>query len=395
MIKKGFCVFFILDGSDILVEKLKNMNLDFDIRFTTIADIRHVVSDIQVTTETKNTNLVIINKEKVNEDTIKNINLTFTETNKLRKPQYLYISGVTITNDELDQISSGQNYFYFVPEKINENIDVITINLVNLISFIYHKIINIDRLNDYIINSFQTIVDSAIINKQKAEIEILNEKLHAMSMTDFLTKVLNRRAFFDKMEEEKSRTLRDYWRIANAKNGDTNMDDIEKIKKTIAENYKKAPQDNPIGVIMDHYGRFSCVLMDIDHFKKINDTYGHLIGDEVLRQLGDVLASKDIFRENDIVARYGGEEFVVLLPETSAQHARIPAERFREKMKSIVFYNEQKEPFHISVSLGISEFRITDEDNESLINRADQALYYAKENGRDRVVIFEEVFKDK
>jgi len=395
MDKSGFCVFLVKDNVENFSDILKNKKLEYSLDVCKLSDLPDVVSSVRTSENFKNINLVLISKDIVNEDQIKNINLIFTEKYKLRKPHFLFISKIALSAEELDQISNAQNYFYLLPDKELPNMEVITLNLLMMINFIYHKIVNIERLNEYIINSFQTIVDSAIITRQKAEIEELNEKLHAMSMTDFLTKVLNRRAFFEKMEEEKTRTMRDYWRIANVKNGEVGKAEVpSNIQQAIKELPLKE-DEKPIGKLMEHYGRFTCVLMDIDHFKNINDTYGHLTGDEVLRAMGEVLASKDIFRENDILARYGGEEFVVLLPETSRQHARIPAERFREKMKSIIFYDEHNNPFNVTVSLGISEFRITDKDNEELINRADQALYYAKEHGRDQVVIFEDVFVDE
>ena len=84
----------------------------------------------------------------------------------------------------------------------------------------------------------------------------------------------------------------------------------------------------------------------------MNDTYGHLKGDEVLRELGKLLNSETIFRQNDIIARYGGEEFVVLLPSTNVQHARKPAERLRKLVKQIEFVSEDGEPFSVSISLG-------------------------------------------
>ena len=114
----------------------------------------------------------------------------------------------------------------------------------------------------------------------------------------------------------------------------------------------------------------------------------------MLKKIGEVLTSKVIFRENDIVARYGGEEFIVILPETNSKHAFVPAERLREFIKKIDFFDGRKTKFNITISVGISEFSMHDKSNEDLIKRADEALYYAKENGRDRVVIYEEVYKE-
>lgn len=126
----------------------------------------------------------------------------------------------------------------------------------------------------------------------------------------------------------------------------------------------------------------SLILFDIDHFKSFNDTYGHPIGDAVLREISKLAA--DAVRNVDTLCRYGGEEFVVVLPETDASSALAVAERIRKNISSHVFEFTNVEPLKVTVSLGISCLPPA-EGKEELIALTDQALYRAKESGRNRV----------
>ena len=130
----------------------------------------------------------------------------------------------------------------------------------------------------------------------------------------------------------------------------------------------------------------SFIMLDIDHFKAVNDTYGHAIGDEVLKHFSSVCL--EMARALDVVARIGGEEFVVMLPETNSKGAYIFAERFREKIfnSSITVENHT---IKYSVSIGISVLDdINDKDVKVILERADKALYRAKESGRNTSVIY-------
>ena len=128
------------------------------------------------------------------------------------------------------------------------------------------------------------------------------------------------------------------------------------------------------------------IVFDIDFFKRCNDTYGHECGDRVLRQFAQVLKSNT--REEDMVARYGGEEFVVLLTgEGSGRDALTAGEKLRKIVQETAFADF--EPGKITVSGGVGIVR-PDEDFEQLFKRADQALYEAKRQGRNRVVLFGE-----
>jgi diguanylate cyclase (GGDEF)-like protein len=132
----------------------------------------------------------------------------------------------------------------------------------------------------------------------------------------------------------------------------------------------------------------SVLLTDIDHFKSVNDTYGHQVGDEVLKTIAAVL--KNQARTIDVVARWGGEEFVLVLEDTDGRGALKLAERIREEVARLTHASDQG-PFQRTMSIGVSVFPSDDEDMEVLVKKADQALYYAKEHGRNQVVLFETI----
>ncbi|MBI4970579.1 MAG: GGDEF domain-containing protein [Candidatus Omnitrophica bacterium] len=127
-----------------------------------------------------------------------------------------------------------------------------------------------------------------------------------------------------------------------------------------------------------------CVIMsDIDHFKKFNDTYGHQVGDLVIRDTAKVFRASG--RELDVAARYGGEELIMMLPNTRLEDAGQVAERIRKNVESHE-YKDEKGTYSVRVSLGVSCLS-QDANMEELIKRSDDALYVSKENGRNRVTL--------
>jgi diguanylate cyclase (GGDEF)-like protein len=124
------------------------------------------------------------------------------------------------------------------------------------------------------------------------------------------------------------------------------------------------------------------LVVDIDHFKRINDTRGHDAGDRVLRRMASLIQRR--LRATDPLARWGGEEFVVLLPSVLPEHVLRLAESIRSAVETIVF--EPEDALHVTVSLGAA-VRLPDESFDSLFKRADAALYQAKSGGRNRVVL--------
>ncbi len=132
------------------------------------------------------------------------------------------------------------------------------------------------------------------------------------------------------------------------------------------------------------------ILFDVDGFKHINDTFGHLLGDAVLAQVAQVTTTQ--VRDVDILARYGGDEFIILLPETNAQHAFLTAERIRLRVDALKV-EADNDPFMVTLSIGVAELVHSPRDRsvEDVIRKADKALYMAKKNGRDHTIIYKEI----
>jgi diguanylate cyclase (GGDEF)-like protein/PAS domain S-box-containing protein len=158
----------------------------------------------------------------------------------------------------------------------------------------------------------------------------------------------------------------------------TGLSNRSRFMTELKDEYKRAKR----------YGsEFSLMLMDLDHFKRINDTYGHLAGDQALSEVADIIL--DTIRDTDFAGRYGGEEFGILLPETAEDQARRLGDRLRKNIASHEFsFNDTT--FQVTCSLGISMVCTSDEDMNELIQRADQALYKCKKEGRDQVVVYHE-----
>lgn len=135
-------------------------------------------------------------------------------------------------------------------------------------------------------------------------------------------------------------------------------------------------------------GHFSLMMIDIDHFKKLNDTYGHLSGDLAIQKVADLMRSA--CRTTDILARFGGEEFIAILTDTNLENALIVAERLREKIRDTLFYTDMGKEIHITASIGLCACPRHGNDPQELLKSADDALYKAKGQGRDQVCIANE-----
>ncbi|CAG0946164.1 putative diguanylate cyclase DgcC [Anaerolineae bacterium] len=177
------------------------------------------------------------------------------------------------------------------------------------------------------------------------QLEDLQAKFRAVSITDELTQAFNRRHWIELAELELARAKR--------------------------------------------YGQvFSVIIFDLDDFKRVNDTHGHLAGDLVLRQVSRICLSAS--RKMDAFARYGGEEFIFLLPQSDKPHARLVAERIRQELAQARFSFNQTE-IRITVSVGVVTFDQVTSDLEGLLMRVDKALYAAKKAGKNRSIVAEEL----
>jgi diguanylate cyclase (GGDEF)-like protein len=141
-----------------------------------------------------------------------------------------------------------------------------------------------------------------------------------------------------------------------------------------------------------HGLKLAIILTDIDHFKKVNDTYGHPVGDQVIKRVAKVLESS--VRKIDIAARYGGEELAVVLEGADAAGALQLAERIRQDVAKQVMQSE-KGPFSVTLSLGIAACPEDGTDKKQLIERADQALYMAKHSGRNRAFTYAQMLAER
>jgi diguanylate cyclase (GGDEF)-like protein len=141
-------------------------------------------------------------------------------------------------------------------------------------------------------------------------------------------------------------------------------------------------------IFSDRYGTpLSISMLDIDHFKKINDTYGHTVGDDVLRSLASEL--REHIRHPDTIGRYGGEEFLIVLPHSTINAAAEQAERLCKYVQSLSIMSGEKK-IAMTVSIGVAQYKIHKEDWEAFLNRADAALYQAKNKGRNQWGVAEE-----
>lgn len=156
------------------------------------------------------------------------------------------------------------------------------------------------------------------------------------------------------------------------------------LQEKIAEEFSRASR---------YHHSLSCLMVDIDHFRTINDAYGHLVGDGVLRELAQFFTS--FVRQADAVARYGGEEFVILLPHVGYEGSHLLAERLRKKIMETTFCEDSVHPLRVSVSIGVASYPEDPVDRkDTLLFYADRALYRAKGAGRNRVYLYRNVTKD-
>jgi len=183
---------------------------------------------------------------------------------------------------------------------------------------------------------FQILAEQFSLGIKRA---FLYKKVQELSITDGLTQIFSRRYFLERFEEEFNRSKKFGFNL-------------------------------------------SFLMVDIDHFKEVNDSYGHLVGDAILRDVSRVI--KDNIRQIDFMGRYGGEEISLALAETDKNQARFAAERIRKAIESRDF-RVYDEDLKVTISIGIATFPDGVKDTHSFIEKADRALYQAKDSGRNKV----------
>jgi diguanylate cyclase len=206
----------------------------------------------------------------------------------------------------------------------------------------------VERLMVEEVEAMQKSTEAYRVRLEAAEEKIKQQdqdmqRLSADASLDFLTKVPNRRTLDARLNEEFARFKR--------------------------------------------YGTmFSLIMLDVDHFKRVNDSLGHVAGDRILRAVATI--SQEQKRQNDFLGRFGGEEFALVLPETDLEKAMAAAEKIRRKIE-ISRFNYEGRPVQVTLSAGIAQVSSTDKEVTALLARADEALYRAKEKGRNRVEVGE------
>jgi diguanylate cyclase (GGDEF)-like protein len=193
------------------------------------------------------------------------------------------------------------------------------------------------------IDQFQSVGNQVAVALENAQ---LYQRTKELSSRDELTGLFNRRYFFEHLETEIQRARR----------------------------YRRA---------------FTILMLDLDQFKHYNDTHGHLCGDQVLRQAGELLVSNT--RRADVVARFGGEEFVILLPEIDKQGGALVAEKIRTKLAQYPFHGRERQPNgQLTVTVGLAAYPYDSDNGLELVDIADRALYVGKRQGGNRVVLASE-----
>lgn len=251
----------------------------------------------------------------------------------------------------LDHILPDGNGFSFLNRLRQNNMDIPVIIVTGQGNEIISSRLILEGAYDYIPKLLLTGDTGDVLKKSiantlekvslESEIRHMHDKIQEMEIEDKLTGLYNRRHFQNVLKNE-----------------------MERVKR---------------------YGhQLVLCMMDLDHFKKINDTYGHLGGDMVLIKIGAIM--KKCFRETDVACRFGGEEFAVLMLNLNLEKAQCICDRFRKTVAEYQFRHEIHD-FQVSISIGIAQYNSgKDKTRKYLIKRADDALYQAKEKGRNRVI---------
>ena len=232
---------------------------------------------------------------------------------------------------ELDDINKNKINLHIEADNEFKAVEVACNNMLRKVDLNKQELLKVEY-------NYQSILEKEV-SERTHELELSNKQLNTLAATDPLTQIRNRRSFFDIAEK--------YYSIAI------------RTKEAL-----------------------SLLMIDLDHFKSVNDKYGHASGDEVLKEFTRIVQKQ--LRESDLFARYGGEEFVIVLANTGIDGAENLAEKIRSAVEANFLITEKNE-IQVTVSIGISELGKKDVSLEDILYRADKALYLAKEKGRNRI----------
>lgn len=317
----------------ILMKKQTIATLILQYKATTTYENTSTIQAIRLMRDNNSDSIIMINDEHkaigifTTKDFINLINLNAS----LQEPISKYMTKPVYTLSENSTISEAIDFIrdkHFKRIVVTNENDEITgiLTQKELLRIIYNKWIDFIK------------EEGDRISKMNEELLSKANKLEEKASFDFLTKLYNRRKFNSFLEYEISK----------------------------ANRYKEQ--------------HLSLMLVDIDYFKNVNDTFGHLVGDNILQEVSKILTICS--RDTDIVARWGGEEFVLMLPQTNIEQAYLVAQKLRATIEKHKFDDVK----HITCSIGVSQFH-KDEDKDTLFKRVDEALYKAKKSGRNRVEI--------
>lgn len=232
--------------------------------------------------------------------------------------------------DSIEKIINEASLYQMIPRRFDRvDFELIVLEAIKL------------NAQERRLKEYQRVLESAV-EKRTKELNDINVKLEILATTDSLSGVRNRRSFYESCGPM--------------------------IKYTRRENKNLA-----------------VLMIDIDKFKMINDIYGHSVGDEVIKSMAKTAEST--LRKSDIFGRLGGEEFAAVLPNTSQRGALKAAENIRREIEALEFKTTKGEIVKFTISVGIAQLRCDDPDLETILHRADLALYEAKRSGRNRVVL--------
>lgn len=232
--------------------------------------------------------------------------------------------------DSLEKIINNASLYQMIPRRFDKvDFELIVLEAIKL------------NAQERRLEEYQRVLESAV-EKRTKELNNINVKLQILATTDSLSGVRNRRSFYESCGPM--------------------------IKFNRRENKNLA-----------------VLMIDIDKFKMINDIYGHSIGDEVIKNMAS--KTEETLRKSDIFGRLGGEEFAAVLPNTSQRGALKAAENIRKEIEALEFKTPKDEIIKFTISIGVAQLKSDDPDLETILHRADLALYEAKKEGRNRVVL--------